>query len=216
MDGTILDTSEMWATLPERYLAMLNIQANNADLTEELRSMSIPESAAFLRGKFGIPYSPGEIVRQITRMTEHFYTEEAALRDGIPRLLNLLRSHCVYMSIATAGDRAMCMAALRRHGIDSFFKGIVSCSDYGAKTSPDVFLAAADIIYAIPEETLVFEDSLFAVRTASRAGFVTAAVRDISEKDQATLCKTADFYALSPEEYCDRFHELLDADVLKT
>ncbi len=215
MDGTILDTSEMWATLPEKYLSMLGIQTDGARITEELRSMSIPDSAVLLRERFGIPYSSDEIVRQITRMTEQFYIEKAALRDGIPRLLALLRSHCVRMSIATAGDREMCMAALRRHGIDSFFQGVVSCSDYGAKTSPDVFLAAADIIYAVPEETLVFEDSLFAVQTANSAGFFTAAVRDISEENQSALEKTADFYAVSPEMYCDRLRELLDADVLK-
>lgn len=215
MDGTILDTSEMWETLPERYLAALGISSDGAALSEELRSMSLPESAALLHERFCIPYSVDEIIRQITRMTEQFYTEQAALRDGIPRLLDLLRFHCVHMCVATAGDRNMCMAALRRHGIDGFFKGVVSCSDYGAKTSPDVFLAAADIIYAIPEQTIVFEDSLFAVKTASRAGFVTAAVRDISERDQEGLRKAADFYALSPAEYCERFQELLGADVLK-
>ncbi len=215
MDGTILDTSDMWATLPERYLSMLGIKADDAGLTEELRSKSMPESAVIMRERFGIPYSPDEILRQITRMTEQFYIEKAALRDGIPRLLALLRSHCVRMSIATAGDRDMCLSALRQHGIDTFFQGVVSCSDYGAKTSPDVFLAAADIIYALPEETLVFEDSLFAVRTAKNAGFFTAAVRDISEKDQAALREVSDFYAVSPEMYCDRLHELLNAGVLK-
>lgn len=209
IDGTILDTSAMWATLPERYLAMLNIRTEEERLSERLRSLSLHEGAAYLREHYDIPYSADEIVRQITRMTERFYTEEAALRDGIPRLLAGLRSHCVRMSIATAGDRELCMAALCRHGIDGFFEGIATCSDYGAKTLPDVFLAAGDIIYAVPEKTLVFEDSLFAVRTAKSAGFVTAAVCDISESDQETLRDAADFYALSPADYCDRLPEIL-------
>lgn len=216
IDGTILDTSAMWANLPQRYLAMLNIRIEDERLSERLRSLSLHDGAMYLRKQYNIPYSADEIVRQINRMTEQFYTEEAALRDGVARLLTGLRSHCVRMSIATAGDRTLCMAALRRHGIDGFFEGIATCSDYGAKTSPDVFLAAADIIYAIPEETLVFEDSLFAVRTAKSAGFVTAAVCDISEENQAALREESDFYALSPVDYCGRLHELLGANVLRT
>ncbi len=209
VDGTILDTSGMWDTLPARYLEMLDIRCEDAELSERLRARSLPESAAYLREHYDIPYSVDEIIRQITRMTERFYKQEAALRDGIPRLLAGLRAHCVHMSIATSGDRELCMAALTRHGIDGFFEGIATCSDYGAKTSPEVFLAAADIVYAIPGETIVFEDSLFAVRTAKRVGFVTAAVRDISEGDQDALRETATYYALSPGDYYERLPEIL-------
>lgn len=209
IDGTVLDTSVMWETLPVRYLKMLDIRCEDAELSERLRSKSLLESAAYLRGHYDIPYSVDEIIRQITRMTERFYNQEAALRDGIPRLLAGLRSYCVRMSIATSGDRELCMSALTRHGIDGFFEGIASCSDYGAKTSPEVFLAAADIVCAIPGETLVFEDSLFAVRTAKNAGFFTAAVRDISEGDQTALRETATYYALSPGDYCERLPEIL-------
>lgn len=212
MDGTTLDTSGMWAALPERYLARLGIAADRAELAERLHSLSLTEGAAFLRERFGIAYSVEEILRQVNGMTEQFYREEAPLRDGIPRLLSELRCHGVRMSIATAGDRELCLAALSRHGVDGYFEGIATCSEYGAKTAPEVFLAAAGIIGAVPAETLVFEDSLFAVRTAAAAGFVTAAVRDISEENQAALRAESDFYALSPEEYCGRVAELLGAE----
>ena len=40
----------------------------------------------------------------------------------------------------------------------------------------------------------MFEDSLHAVMTAKRAGFVTAAVCDSSEPEQALLRETAAYY----------------------
>jgi phosphoglycolate phosphatase-like HAD superfamily hydrolase len=46
-----------------------------------------------------------------------------------------------------------------------------------------------------PAETLVFEDSLYALRTASAAGYVTAGVYDgLGEPDQAGLAESADMY----------------------
>lgn len=208
LDGTILDSSQMWRTLGERYLTMLG-KTSAPDLADKLSKMSIPEGAAFLRKEYDITYSAEEIVRHITRITEKYYLEQVGMKDGAPKLLAALRSHCVRMSIATAGDANLAMSALTRLGIAEFFAGAVSCSDYGAKTSPEVFLAAADLIYAVPEETIVFEDSLHAVQTAKKAGFVTAAVCDISEKNQEDLKRSAHFYALSLEEFAENISELL-------
>lgn len=208
LDGTLLDSSKMWQTLGTSYLSFLG-KTPEEGLTEKLSEMTLMTSAQYLRQQYEIPYSPEEIVRHFNRMTEKYYVEEVHLKDGVPKLLAALRAHCVRMSIATAGDERLGMKALMRLGVDDFFAGAVSCSNYGSKTSPDVFLAAADLIYALPEETIVFENSLFAVRTAQKAGFTTAAVADVSEKDQAGLKRTADFYAENIGDFADNIKELL-------
>ena len=208
LDGTLLDSSEMWRTLGERYLKYIG-KTPEVGLSEKLNKMTMLESARYLHREYNIPYSSEEILRHITRMTEKYYTEEVRLKDGASKLLAALHSHCVHMSIATAGNERLGMNALMRLGVSDFFEGAVSCSDYGSKISPDVFLAAADLIYAIPEETIVFEDSLFAVRTAKKAGFATAAVKDISEKEQDELKKTADFYSENIGDFTNNINDIL-------
>lgn len=208
LDGTLLDSSEMWATLGSRYLTALG-KTPETGLTEDMRAFSLSEGAQFLHERYGLLYSPDEILRHLTRMIEHFYTDEVRLKDGAAKLLAVLRAHCVHLSVATAGDERLGMTALSRLGVGDFFAGSVSCSNYGSKTSPDVFLAAADIIHALPEETVVFEDSLFAVKTAKRAGFATAAVKDISESNQTELKRLSDFYAETLESYADNVKDIL-------
>ena len=208
LDGTLLDSSKMWHTLGERYLTYLGKQPE-AGLAEKLNEMTLTTSAQYLRQQYQISYSAEEIVRHFNRMIENYYIEEVHLKDGVPKLLAALRAHCVHMSVATASDERLGMNALMRLGVGDFFAGAVSCSNYGSKTSPDVFLAAADLIYAIPEETIVFENSLFAVRTARKAGFATAAVADVSESDQEGLKRAADFYAESFGELAANIGEIL-------
>lgn len=208
LDGTLLDSSEMWRALGARYLTFLK-KTPEEGLSEKLAEMTLLSGAQYLRQQYDIPYSTEEIVRHLTRMIESYYTEEVSLKEGVPKLLSALRSHCVYMSVATVSDERLGMLALERLGVGDFFAGAVSCSNYGSKNSPDVFLAAADLIYAIPEETIVFENSLFAVRTAKKAGFVTAAVQDVSESDQAGLKRTADFYAETLGGFADNIKEML-------
>lgn len=208
LDGTLLDSSEMWETLGARYLRYLK-KTPEEGLSDKLREISLPESAQYLRERYGLPYSAEEIVRHFTHMTEKYYTDDVGFKEGAPKLLAALRANCVHMSISTAGDERLGMKALMRLGVAEMFAGAVSCSNYGAKTSPDVYLAAADLIYAIPEETIVFENSLFAVRTAQKAGFTVAAVADISERDQSGLRRTADFYAENIGEFAENIKKLL-------
>lgn len=209
LDGVLLDSSEMWRTLGARYLGLIGKTPEDG-LSEKLYEMSLPESARYLRENYSLPYSVEEILRQLARMTEQFYKEQVALKDGAPGLLAQLRTRCVKMSIATAGDAALAMSALTRLGVADFFSGAVSCTEYGAKTSPEVFLAAADLVYAVPEEAVVFEDSLHAVRSAKKAGFRTAAVCDIGESNQKELEKTADFYAMTLDELTNDLNRILN------
>lgn len=209
LDGTLLDSTHMWENLASRYLEYIG-KTPEAELSKKLSELTLFESARYLRRNYNLSYSAEEIVRQLTRMTEKFYTEEVRLKDGVLKLLAALRSNCVRMSIATACDERLAMNALVRLGVADFFAGAVSCSDYGSKNSPDVFLAAADLIYALPEETVVFEDSLFAVRTAKKAGFVTAAAADNSESDQAALKRAVDFYSENIGGFADNIKELLN------
>ncbi len=209
LDGTLLDSSEMWRTLGIRYLTALG-ETPEEGLTDEMNELSLPEGARYLHEHYGLSYSPEEITRHLTRMIERFYTDEVRLKDDAAKLLAALRAHCVHMSVATAGDERLGMSALSRLGVGDFFAGSVSCSNYGSKTSPDVFLAAADLIHALPEETVVFEDSLFAVKTAKRAGFATAAVKDISESNQTELKRFSDFYAERLGEFVDNIKVILN------
>lgn len=208
LDGTLLDSSDMWKNLGKRYLKLLGIEPDE-DVAEAMYVMTMPQSANYLRERYAIPYSADEIARQLTRMTEKFYKEQVEFRIGVPLLLSNLRARCIKMSIATAGDAALGMTALDRLGVSNFFAGAVSCTEYGAKTSAEVFFAAAELIYAVPEETIVFDNSLHAIRSAKKAGFRTAAVRDISERDQDGLKRTADFYAQTPEDFVDMLSEIL-------
>lgn len=208
LDGTLLDSSSMWQNLGSRYLALHGITAGE-ELSSAMKTMTIPQSAVYLRENFPLTFSADEIARQLIRMTEQYYQEQVSFRSGAPKLLALFRKRCVKMSIATAGDTNLGMAALRRLGVADFFTGAVSCADYGAKTSAEVFFAAAELIHALPHQTVVVEDQLFAVRSAKKAGFKTASVCDISEHNQTELKRISDYYAETPGELADLLADIV-------
>lgn len=199
LDGTLLDSTEMWENLGERFLQSLDIVPKE-NLRDEIWDMSLPESAAFFKREYAISLSEEEIIARLNELSESVYTNDAPLKSGAKRLLGSLQMLDIKTALATAADKNLAEAALARTGISEYFSGILSCSEHGAKTAPDIFLKAAELLGAKPRETVVFEDSLTAVQSAKSAGFITAAVFDSSEKNPDLLRDTADFYGENLDE----------------
>ena len=86
--------------------------------------------------------------------------------------------------------------ALERNGLLLFFEKIFTTSEMGtSKHEPDIYNAAAAFMGTQPSETAVFEDSLYALKTAKAAGYAAFGVFDmLGEPDQDGMRRTADVY----------------------
>lgn len=200
MDGTLLDSMGIWDSLGERYLDSLGIQPHE-NLKETLRTMSLQQSAHYLQKEYGLKKTTEEIMRELNRLLEDFYRFEAPLKPGVQKLLAWLKANSVKLCLATATDRFLTEAALKRCGILPYFEEIFTCEEVGAgKDEPRIFETALDFLKTEKAETVVFEDALYAIETAKKAGFPVAAVYDRYEKDQKKVRELADVYLMDPGE----------------
>lgn len=198
IDGTLLDSSGVWAHLGSRFLRSRG-QTPPPETDSILAPMTLAESARWLHENALPDEDEAGIRNGVSELIGRFYREECQLREGAAELVRRLSDRGVRLTLATAGERTLAVTALERCGIMRYFAGIFTCDEYGGKGSPEIFLAAC----GSPETCAVFEDSLAAVRTAKSAGYLTAAVRDVSEPDQDELRRTADFYHSSLLNYLD-------------
>lgn len=204
LDGTILDSSPVWENLGERFLDRRGISPKPG-LSGLLSLMSLREGCEFLREEYLLPESAADIHAEICGIIADYYRNECPMKPGAEQLLRELCRRGTAVSVATAGDKTLSRTALERLGVLELFCGIVTCDEYGGKDRPEIFFRAAEISGGIPNNTAVFEDSLHAVRTAKSAGFLTAAVADISEPRQEELLRTADYYRENPGGYLELF-----------
>ena len=107
------------------------------------------------------------------------------------------------MCIATATDYSLAEAALKRLRIDKFFDFILTCSEAEVgKDNPDFFLTALKLLKTSKQETIVFEDALYAIKSAKAAGLHVAAVYDKSaDEEQEEIKSIADIYLISFEDW---------------
>lgn len=195
LDGTILDSMKAWEHAPERYLTGLGIEAE-PELGRTMFPMSMKEGAEYLKSRFGLGADIDTIVEGVNRAVIYFYHEQVLLKEGASDFLRALKQAGVKVTAATTSDRHIVESALKRLKVIGCFDRIFTCTEVGAgKTEPDIFLEAAEYMGTLPRETWVFEDSLYAIRTAKAAGFRTVGVYDASSaENRDEIRKISDIY----------------------
>lgn len=193
LDGTLLDSTGMWDELDGIYLRSMGKEPLEG-LSERLHPLTLIQAAELIKTEYRLSQTPEEILTSILSLAEDFYRYEARLKSGAAELLERLCAAGIPMCVCTANTVELTKASLERLGVWRYFRGCVTCSEYGGKDSDKIFRAAAEMLGTTPEQTIVFEDSLHALTTAKYAGYITAAVFDRAESRQEQLRAAADFY----------------------
>ena len=211
IDGVLLDSMGIWDDLGARYLRSLG-KIPEEGLNKILFSMSMEQGAEYLNEHYGLNKSVKETVDGIGRMLEDYYFYEVLLKPGAKEILEFLKSKNIKMAAATSSPRTHIEKALSRNGLLGYIDKIYTTGEVGvSKHSPDIYNLAADFLKTKSEETLVFEDSLYALKTAKEAGFVTVGVFDEKgESNQAELENQADLYLKKLDDFIVMSEKILN------
>ncbi len=200
LDGTLFDTMGIWETAGEEYLASLGLVAKDG-LSKQLSAMSLAQAAHYLKENYAIALSVNEITNGINQTVEDFYLYRAEPKENAADFLSVLKGKGIPMCIATATDRYLVEAALKRCDLLGFFTAIFTCSAVGqGKDQPHIFEAALAHLGTGKGETAVFEDAYHAAQTAKNAGFPVIGIYDPYEKCTGELKALADAYFSSFKE----------------
>lgn len=210
VDGTLLDSMKIWEDVGARYVKSRGLIPEQ-NLGEILFPMSLTEGGVYLKEHYFPNETVEAMIAGVLNVIEEFYLNEVQLKPGAKDLLEKLSDFGIPMAIATSSDRRFICKAFERLGVLSYFKEMFTCTEVGAsKKNPLIYHKAAESIGTKPEETLVFEDVLHAIETASKAGYQCVAVYDeASEKDKNAIKSNAKFYFETySEENIENFFQL--------
>ncbi|MDR1944466.1 MAG: HAD family phosphatase, partial [Synergistaceae bacterium] len=191
LDGTLLDSMRVWEKIDVDFLASRGLEAP-PDYTGSILAMSFRDAAIYTIERFGFSDSPEALMREWNGMAAREYGRNLALKPRAREYLERLKTLGVKLGIATSSPDELCLPALANNGVRDLFDCV--CSSGGAergKEFPDIFLRAAMELNARPEECLVFEDILPAIKSAKSAGMFAWAVYDESSKDSWEEIKRA-------------------------
>lgn len=177
-DGTLMDSIASWRKALKTVLGRRGFPYSEEDF-QVLIPLTTKEGGAYLKEKYGFAETGDEIAAEYLGLVEGFYATEVELKKGVREALEYYAGRDIPMAIVTSSERILIEAACKRHGISQYFQGLYICSELGtSKRKPDIFVNTAKVLGAEPEETLVYEDSDYAIDTAVKAGCIVIKVID--------------------------------------
>ncbi len=202
MDGTLLNSMGMWYHLGEDFLRSQGFTPRER-FWEDVHPETLLDGAAYYKDAYGFSQTPEELAGMLEDRITDFYTNHVTPKPGVEKFLSLLKLEGVEMYIATNTDRPLAEAALRHTGLESCFRGMLTCAEVGSRKheSAEIFFRAMARLRTRQETTVLFEDSLPAIRVAKAAGFRIAGVREaVFPQDQEEIQRLSDYYVRSFEE----------------
>ena len=182
VDGTILDSMEVWNTLASQYVQSLG-KVPEKNLDEIVSDMSLEQSATYLKNHYKINKQEERIISEILNFISDFYEYEVNLMPGFKEFISHYDSINV---IGTSCDEELVKIALNRLGVLNYFVDIITCSKVNkSKDDSDFYLACAQALKQRPEDIVVFEDADYCIDVARKVGFKVIKIkdwRDLNEK----------------------------------
>ena len=199
IDGTLLDSMPVWNHLGERYLQKMGFKEEETEgLSQRISTMPFAEGIHYIKKEYSLDIAEERIREQLQEMIAGAYRDEIALKAGAKEYLQFLKERGIPCILATAGDASLATAALKRLKVWEEFQGLLLCEDF--KTSKQeakiYFFAMERLSLSRPEEVLVCEDVLHAVKSAKQAGFQVCGILDeANREDWEKIQKMADLTA---------------------
>lgn len=195
MDGTLTDSMFIWEDLGKRYLISCGVTPSE-NLREEIKKLTVFETAEYFRERYGLKKTNEEIYAGVDALLWPMYRDEVSPKEGVQLVLETLKEHGIPMVVATATDRHIVEMVLEKSGLLGYFSEIFTTGAVGAgKEDPLIFEMALQSLGTPKAETIVFEDTLYAIKTAKQAGFLIAGVYDDSQDSlQDEIKALSDFY----------------------
>jgi HAD superfamily hydrolase (TIGR01509 family) len=197
LDGTVIDSNDVWLSAEKTIL-----ERNNIFIPEEILVKLVlltyeeiyPEMC-----KFGITYDFDTFVKTMDEIVLSEYENNITLKDDVLTYINLLRNMGIKTAVATSSSRSFTETVLRVNGVLELFDAVLTTEDTGiGKNEPDIYYRAAKELDTSPDRCVVFEDRYNGIVTAKNAGMKTVCVYDrYSQLDFFKARNFADMYIYS-------------------
>lgn len=193
-DGTLFDSMHVWKGIKYNFFESIGIKLTKED-EEVFKGLFLRELFYLAIERFNLKYTYEELLNMLFEYIKGRYLNETEPKNDIIEFLEKLKSKGVKMGIATATGETALVAVLEKYGMLHYFSPIYSTYTVGAsKTEPKVYDVVLNELGTEKETTWVFEDALYAAKTAKANGYNVVGIYDKSEPLQDELKEIVDIY----------------------
>ena len=188
LDGVIVDTAKYHFLAWKKIANQLGIEFTH-EHNELLKGVSRVRSLDIILGLGKVEASQEAKNKWLVQKNDDYLSylvdmDQSEILPGVMPILNYLKEQNQLIALGSASKNAR--PILEKTGTLEYFDAIVDGNDVlNAKPNPEVFLLAAKLLSAKPEDSIVFEDSVAGVQAANIGGMTSVGIGDAKTLNEA-------------------------------
>jgi HAD superfamily hydrolase (TIGR01509 family) len=198
MDGTIINTDDLWKQVIKQMLAshgVTTLTEKNKDLLKKTASSGLVKTAAVIREEFQLSISTEKFIQQAFELSDHYLKESnIEFMPGFSDFHKKLQANQIKSGVATNANIRSVNILIPKLNLDGFFGTNIYSIEHSknkAKPDPDIFLYTAEKLNVKPEECIIFEDSIVGFQAAKAANIKCIAMKNTANLDWLHLVSGA-------------------------
>ena len=193
-DGTVFDSMHIWKGVKFQFFDRIGLVLGE-EQREEFKNLFLLDAIELAKTRFDLKMTDKELFNEFFSLIKEKYLADTEPKNDIIEFLEKLKAKGVKMGIATATGESALIAVLEKFNMLHYFQEIYSTYTVGAsKTEPKVYDVVLNELGTEKQTTWVFEDALYAAKTAKKAGYNVVGIYDKSEPGQEELKQLVDIY----------------------
>ena len=193
-DGTVFDSMHIWKGVKFQFFDRIGLVLSEEE-KKEFQGLFLLDAIDLAKKRYDLGFSDKELFNEFFTLIREKYLADTKPKNDIIEFLEKLKANGVKMGIATATGEFALEAVLEKFNMRHYFSEIYSTYTVGAsKTEPKVYDVVLEKLGTEKQSTWVFEDALYAAKTAKKAGYNVVGIYDKSEPGQEELKKLVDIY----------------------
>lgn len=193
-DGTLFDSMHVWKGIRYKFFDIIGVTLTDED-KKAFDGLYLSECINLARERFHLKETHEQLLEKVFDYIRGRYMVEAEPKNDIIEFLEKLKAKGVKMGIATATGESALIPLLEKYGMRDYFSSIYSTYTVGAsKREPKVYDVVLEDLGTEKQTTWVFEDALYAAKTAKANGYNVVGIYDVSEPNQEELVPLVDIF----------------------
>ncbi len=184
LDGTLLDSMKVWR---KNEAQQMNIFAQGTLTDEQLAELEIYGYGEMIKKAehiVGKSYDRKSYTEALHAKMKNFYVDGSIVpKKAVPDFLRKLKFEGIKIAAATATPKALCIPCLEKYDILQYFDCIFTTFETRSKFYPDIFDKAINALGSTKQNTVVFEDACYSIKTLVQNNYRVYAVSDDSQTD---------------------------------
>lgn len=198
-DGTLLDSMHIWVEPINKIFNKYGYSFEGLEKKEKgiIEALPLSGMVTYIAKNIAEDMTEEEINKYFLQIVEDGYENHLMPKDGVLEKLKEFYDHDIEMGIASSTDSKYLKLAFKRLGIDHYFTYYNTPDLLNSKKSDAKFWQSAIDNFKIdPEEIILFDDALYAIKAAKKSGIKTCGVRDFpyNKNEWEDIKKFSDIY----------------------